>query len=426
MEHLVRASWRAALASACLIACLAAAADAQALAPQKQTAAFPVALPRTSATPAPSLACVVTFGPPTAISAVAFSPDGQALAAGGYQEVLMWDLKEAKLSKRIGAGLLSGPVRALAFLDSGKSLAVGFGLPGQSGGVRVFDVATGALTAAFAEPKDVVYSLAASPEGTFLAAGAAGSAVYVWDLRTKLLATALKDHVDWVAGVAFSPDGKLLATASADKTMQVWEVEGWKKVASRREPEALSAVAFGPDGTTLAAAVGGTTERVIRTGRKEDARWYRAMTTGDGIPLGMVWNAKANRIYAACSDKTVRVFQGNGTTGPILRGHTDWVYGVAASTDGARVASGSGDGTVRLWNGADGKPLATLVQLAPGADPWIIVTEPGFVAASSADAFRWEAKGLQASGADLTATLQNVDSVRKVLAGQAVAAPALK
>ena len=53
----------------------------------------------------------------------------------------------------------------------------------------------------------------------------------------------------------------------------------------------------------------------------------------------------------------------------ILRGHSDPVYSVAWSPDGSRLASGSGDSTVHVWDGATGAQLLEF-HLLPGGD-WL-------------------------------------------------------
>ena len=189
-----------------------------AIAPRKQFLAIPlVAAP--SGQPAPSVDCVVAFGPVVPVSAVAFSPDGKILAAAGYQEVLLWDLANAKLLKRIGVGQLGDSVRAMAFSKDGRLLAAAEGTPYASGAVRLLDVGTGQAVHSFQEPKEVVCALALSPDGKLLAAGGADRAAYVWNLDDKKLLATLKEQADWILGVSFSPNGKFLATASADKTL---------------------------------------------------------------------------------------------------------------------------------------------------------------------------------------------------------------
>jgi WD40 repeat protein len=49
---------------------------------------------------------------------------------------------------------------------------------------------------------------------------------------------------------------------------------------------------------------------------------------------------------------------GPDATLPVLRGHTNYVYPVACTPDSRRIASGSWDGTVRLWDAATGQSIA--------------------------------------------------------------------
>jgi WD40 repeat protein len=422
----MRYTFRAAvLFGLCAVASLAAETQPP-VAPKRSSLAISIFATPPGAQPARSLECVVPFGPPVSAAAVAFSPDGKLLASGGYQEVLMWDLANARLLKRLGAGQIGDAVHAVAFHKDGKLLAVAEGTPHGPASVKLLDVQSGQVAASFQEPKDAIFSLAFSPDGKWLCGGGVDATLYVWSVAEKKSAAAIKGHGDWILGVCFSADGKLLASAGEDKTALVWEAGSWKRLSMMQETETIHGVALSPDGQFVALAVAGADSKLLRIRRRDNGDVVREIDLGVGAPLDVLWVAQTNRVCVPCSDKTIKVFDaGNWGQVANLAGHDNWVYRAAVSADGARLASVSADGTVRLWAPAESRPLATLAQLAPRSDEWLIATAPGYFAASAAAAIQWKAMGIATPPDKLPSILQNADLVKQVLAGGKPAPPAI-
>jgi len=66
--------------------------------------------------------------------------------------------------------------------------------------------------------------------------------------------------------------------------------------------------------------------------------------------MSVAWSADSTRIASGSDDKTVRVWDvSSGREVARLEGHGGYVYSVAWSADSTRIASGSDDNTVRVW-----------------------------------------------------------------------------
>ena len=178
---------------------------------------------------APSLQCEAACGMTLPLAAVAFNPTGKLLAVGGFGEVLLWDLADAKLARRIGMGQLTSMVQAAVFTKDGKTLIVGEGTPYVSGAVRFYNVENGEQVAEFLEPQGLVNCLTLSPDGTLVVAGCGDGAAYVWAVADKKLLATLKGHSLAVLCAAFGSNGEFLATAGADTNVFAWDTKTWQR-----------------------------------------------------------------------------------------------------------------------------------------------------------------------------------------------------
>jgi WD40 repeat protein len=300
--------------------------------------------------------------PKPPITALAFSPDGKFLVSSGPKSLFVYDANN--LSRTIP---LTGIARALAFSPDGHTLAVAQGIPGRSGSVALIDFESGALTT-LETTLDEMLSVAFSPDGKLLAAAGCNRTIEIWSLPDRQLAATLKGHTGWVTGLAFSPDAKFLASSSLDRSVRIWDPTKWTERTQLPQPftEPVNAVAIAPEGDIVAFAEGGETEHALRIWRTQNANQQtRPFDTGTCLPLALAFQTapQHSRMVAACTDNTLRVLGINGNTILTLSGHSDWVYTVAVSRDGQKVASGSGDGSIRIWNFA-GKLITTVGEVA--------------------------------------------------------------
>jgi WD40 repeat protein len=99
--------------------------------------------------------------------------------------------------------------------------------------VRLWDPATGQLTATLEGHAGSVRAVAFSPDGRQLAtASDADNTVRLWDPATGQPTATLEHQRSRVFWVAFSPDGRQLATASYDGTVRLWDVHDHAAISS--------------------------------------------------------------------------------------------------------------------------------------------------------------------------------------------------
>ncbi len=175
----------------------------------------------------------------------AFSPDGKLLACGDNGTVRVWDAATGQLIRTLAVG--KGSVAAVAFSPDGRSLAAG----GPQPGVRVWDTRTWQDRPALAAP--TVFALAFSPDGEWLAVAVGTGLVQVLDVRSGAEVGQLRGSPQGAAGaLAFSPDGQRLAVGGADHTVRLWDLRPLAPPPADARARPVSAA---PDGGFTRAAV---------------------------------------------------------------------------------------------------------------------------------------------------------------------------
>ncbi len=194
--------------------------------------------------------------------AVALSPDGKRLAATGDKGgVRLWDVSGAAPKERPGVAGRTGPgPDALAFSPDGQALAVPASRGFSDYTVQLWDVSGEQPRQAAEAPghSSRVLALAFSADGKTLVSGGGDNAVRAWDVAAGSLRPRLplRGHAGALSDVAFAPDRPLLATAGEDGTTRLWDLGGGRVREVAALPGGWGQLAFTPDGKTLAAGDG--------------------------------------------------------------------------------------------------------------------------------------------------------------------------
>jgi WD40 repeat protein len=182
-----------------------------------------------------------------------FSPDGKVLASGnGDGPAALWDVTTGKELRTLPGfrgrqadspkgDIVFPAVTALAFSPDGNALALGgSALPSRpDGAIGLWDRATAKELIRLTASDRRVAALAFSPDGKTLAAGHDGGTVRFWETASGKIRREWQAHPDSVHSLAFSPDGKLFASAGSDTTVLIWSAN-----AEQAERKDLSANAL--------------------------------------------------------------------------------------------------------------------------------------------------------------------------------------
>ncbi len=351
------------------------------------------------------------------VLALSYNPDGTLLLAGGSDRVARVYQSDGLKLRHTLIGH-NAPVSSVGFSPGGNTLATA----SIDGGVKVWETSSGVGVIAFGhkaaneEQGKPIQGVAFIADDTLVTASA-DKTLKVWSVSGRWAELApLGPHIFRVLCLDFSPDGSLLAAGGGEPSrsgeLKLWEVAGGKlaREFTGLHSDTVFAARFSPDGKALAT---GAADKLLKVVDPNDGRefkkfeghthhvlcldWKRDGTqiaSGGGDSALKIWDFKTGEqvktltgaakqvtalnwlsikdkplIVAASGDQAVRIWNpDNGERGQVTRalnGPADYLFCLATSRDGLRLAAGAADGVIWVWNTENGQVVRKLEPARP-------------------------------------------------------------
>ncbi len=314
-----------------------------------------------------------------AATSVAFSADSSVLISSGDDGTIRaWSPlgSELKPRSRLVRGEGHQPVFRIGFAGGAIVSA------SADGTVRFFTL-EGQQLQRINTSHGAIVSLSAGAHGPVVALGQ-DNAAFAIDSETRLQVAKLEGD-DTASAIAMSADGTLLASANRDGRLRLWHLSmgpSEVRMETAKDFAGGTALAFSP--LPRQAAVGDAAGHITLW----DLAKRQAVGEMDllqGPVSSLSYSPDGRMLAVAGREEKAWLFDLKTTDRVNLEGHTDLVRTVAFSPDGSGVATGSGDGTVRLWSAPAGTAGRVLTATGMGAVNAVVFSPDGKQIAAAGD-----------------------------------------
>ena len=282
---------------------------------------------------------------------VAFHPGGNLLASGGEDRTIkLWNSRTGQCIYTLEGH--SGCVRCLAFSRCGEFLFSG----SDDRTVRQWKVNIGKCEKIFAEHSASVWSISLSSDDRLLVSGGDDRTIKLWETATGICLKILEGHTDPIRSLTLDSKNNLLASSSADRTIRLWNLNTGKCIRTfEGHANVIKTVVFIPRQNLLAS---GSYDNTIRLWNIDTGECEKTLLGHVNLVLSLATNPQGTLLASASGDRTVKLWSlYDGACLRTIQGKINCIHSVAFSPDGTRVAIGSEDSVVRIWTVSTGDCL---------------------------------------------------------------------
>ena len=293
-------------------------------------------------------------------SALAANPWAPIVAVAGQKQALLYHTETLKL-----LGVLpfnGGFIESLTFSRNGQLLIAGGGRGGKAGGMVAWDVKTGRQLMALGKEYDTVLAADMMADLSTVVLGGPGKRIKMFELPTGEPLYNIKKHSDWVMAVSFSPDTVLLATGDRNGGLLVWEsFTGNLFYTLNGHGDDITRLSWRLDSKILASA---SEDGTVRLWEMINGKQVKSWTAHGGGTLSVQFNHNGDLVTVG-RDKQVKIWDQNGKLKRAIKGFKSIPLEAVFTHDNNRVIVGEWNGSVTVWDAANGKPLGELSANPP-------------------------------------------------------------
>jgi WD40 repeat protein len=305
------------------------------------------------------------------IRSIIFTSDGNYLISASDDKVIrIWDWRAGKAVRTIRGEVGPGPkgkIFAMALSPDGRWLAAGGWFPGsreERDAVRLYDFASGELKALLKGHTSVIQGLAFSPDGKRLISSSADHTANLWDVESHVLLHRLEGHRDNIYAVGFTPDGQRAVTGSYDNTLRLWQVSDGRLINEMQgHQDKVRALAVSPKDGRIAS---GDWSGEIRLWDGRTGNFVKTLARQGGVVGSLAFSPDGRTLLSTCGYSGCQYSQHiwNIDTGKELVSYTkhdNVVNASAFSPDGRLAATAGGNQEqIHVWDTQTGQTKAVL------------------------------------------------------------------